>query len=520
MKARFRSVSLSWIGGLLFLGFVAMGCKKSEGSSDSAPPDSREPRLVLLYSTCTVNKSFLGPYNPDIEFTPQLDAFAHDSSVLGNHRSEAGLSGVSFASIYTGKSALGHGIFTHPVAMSEGNYDITEAFKDNGYDVHFFNAHPMAAYGLNYGQGTPPNQVYKMLWGNNPDYKNILTRLRQDENYKAFIVTNFSVTHAPYNTKHLEDFCGRYPGRCEALDAIDEKDRKRLLEFYQSHYTSLSYGLSPKLRLQNELSDEDFVNLETLLQTLYSANVMFLDDLFGFIVKLIDEAGLEDESLIVFTADHGEIIRDGKAEFRWGHSHSLHKEVLDVPLIIRGSGLGIEPRRKNFVTRSTDVFPTMAGLTNLELPEDLGMTGQDLSGFLKGSHPDPNLRAYSHTGVLPTFIERLPPEEEGLRRTALYPKVDINLSWVAVRFGDETWKYKNRGDGVFVFEGYDLSQDPDETANIYDPDIKEHRDIARELESYKAQLVAAYDSWKEAGSQKQISDEESLERLRDIGYLK
>ena len=52
---------------LASLCLVAVSCARED------EPDS--PRLVVLYATCTVNRNYLGPYDPDVDFTPHLDTF-------------------------------------------------------------------------------------------------------------------------------------------------------------------------------------------------------------------------------------------------------------------------------------------------------------------------------------------------------------------------------------------------------------------------------------------------------------
>ena len=69
---------------------------------EGRPP---QPRLVLLYATCSVNRDFLSPYNAAVDFTPELAEFPRGGSVFLRHWSEAGQSGIAFASIFSGTQA-------------------------------------------------------------------------------------------------------------------------------------------------------------------------------------------------------------------------------------------------------------------------------------------------------------------------------------------------------------------------------------------------------------------------------
>ncbi len=68
----------AWLG----LG-LPLGC--GSVSSQGTPP-----RLVLLYAPCTVNRSFLSPYDEKVGYTPHLSAFAREAVTFRRHQTEAG----------------------------------------------------------------------------------------------------------------------------------------------------------------------------------------------------------------------------------------------------------------------------------------------------------------------------------------------------------------------------------------------------------------------------------------------
>jgi len=49
--------------------------------STAAPQTPAELRLVLLYAPCTLNREYLSPYDPAVDFTPALEAFSRDATV-------------------------------------------------------------------------------------------------------------------------------------------------------------------------------------------------------------------------------------------------------------------------------------------------------------------------------------------------------------------------------------------------------------------------------------------------------
>ena len=77
------------------------------------------PRLVLLFMPCTVNRSFLSPYQPSVPYTPNFARLAEQGIVFDRHQTETGQSGPAFASILSGTQATRHGVFRHPTRIHD-----------------------------------------------------------------------------------------------------------------------------------------------------------------------------------------------------------------------------------------------------------------------------------------------------------------------------------------------------------------------------------------------------------------
>jgi arylsulfatase A-like enzyme len=493
-----------------------------------AAPEVGRPRLVILYATCSLNRAFLSPYNPEITFTPNLAALARRGVVFRAHQTESGISGVSYASLFSGTQALRHGVFSHPTLLPDSAWLATEAFAEAGYDVRFWADHMMAAPILNYAQGVDPENIFEppvlrlgpdvlqqrpeveaFLKGDDPRFVEVLETLRDDPQSRAFLQTNFTVTHGPYSAAYLTEFCGAHPDECREL-AQAEVDRYSTL--FWTHYMDLSWRFGRTVE-RLELTAADVDRLARVVELLYKANVYRLDALFGQLLAAIDEYGLADETLIAFTADHGEILYRENAIFPWTHGFALAPEVLGVPWILMSPG--VEPGAYDRVTRSVDVFPTIAGLAGLRFAADES-TGVDLRAALTGREPPPELRAFSHTAIVPAILLRDSRKRGGTRLDALHPLHDADGLWVAVREGELVHKLTRGPDGSFRSSVFDLADDPTETTDLYDETNPEHRRVAADLAAYRDALSARYADAPEPGS---ISAERTLEMLRGLGYV-
>jgi arylsulfatase A-like enzyme len=424
------------------------------------------------------------------------------------------MSGIAYASLLTGHQAPVHGAFTHPRSLPESLYDITEAFSDGGYDVFYWWGHGMAGPAYKYAQGVPREHVVKEGLRSDDDLlKTILRRLSEDKEYRAFILTTFSVTHAPYSRGSVESFCSDYPDECSVFEELQSQRFDFFVDLYHrlDRTRPLRYGY-PETVKEAGLGSEEIATLSRVIELLYKSRVRYLDHMFGRMIRKIKAAGLSKAALVAFTADHGETLFDEKAPFKWSHAHTVRADVLDVPLVIGLPGVETLPRYEG-LSRSIDVFPTLAGLVGLQLPEGEEFEGVDLSPAMRGETEAPALVALSHSGAVPYSFLSSSDLNLGHVRLALYPKSDMAFTWVAARAADRVWKLKNTGSG-FAFQSFDLAADPHERNDIFDPANPRDQEMAQRLESYKARLITATESWP-----LQPPDAEALHLLRSLGYV-
>lgn len=95
------------------------------------------------------------------------------------------------------------------------------------------------------------------------------------------------------------------------------------------------------------------------------------DAQLGRIFEALDESGLTDSTLVVFTSDHG----DGDGAHRWNQKTALFEECVRVPLIVSGPGV-LPGLRTDPVSAGLDVLPTL--LEAAGAPEPAGLLGRPL----------------------------------------------------------------------------------------------------------------------------------------------
>ncbi len=119
----------------------------------------------------------------------------------------------------------------------------------------------------------------------------------------------------------------------------------------------------------------------------YYAAISSLDHNLGRLLDALDAEGIADDTLVVFTSDHGELL---------GSHAQMYKcqpwdESIRVPLLMRYPRCIRPGTRIDAPVNLPDVLPTLLGLMNVPAPA--GLEGEDLAPVLRGKAPDPAERA-------------------------------------------------------------------------------------------------------------------------------
>ncbi|NXY86514.1 ARSK Arylsulfatase, partial [Alcedo cyanopectus] len=189
----------------------------------------------------------------------------------------------------------------------------------------------------------------------------------------------------------------------------------------------------------------EFTNQEVRnIRAFYYAMCAETDAMLGEIISALRDAGLLKTTIVVFTADHGELAM----EHRQFYKMSMYEGSSHVPLLVMGPGIKEQQQVPNVVSL-VDIYPTMLDIARIPLPQNL--SGYSLIPLLRGKAD----REASPTEASPRPSWVL----------SEFHGCNVNSSTYMLRTGK--WKYITYSDGHSVPpQLFDLSEDPDELTNI------------------------------------------------------
>ena len=239
---------------------------------------------------------------------------------------------------------------------------------------------------------------------------------------------------------------------------LDGKDQTK--DPYMMHYAAFREDVTTEIGWRT-------------LRAHYMANITLVDRMVGRINQAIKDAGIEDDTIIVFTSEHGDMMGDhGMLEKR-----SMFEEASRVPLLVKVPWLSTPPQMIEGSVSHIDLVPTL-----------LDLIGEKVPAHLQGKSLQPVLQGDADLSQNDVFISWNGYDNNVPDRFLGDPKVNrmLRLPWRTVVTPDR-WKLALcAGDQC---ELYDLNNDPYERKNLFnDPDQQDRiRDMAARIRVWQVQ---------------------------------
>jgi arylsulfatase A-like enzyme len=206
--------------------------------------------------------------------------------------------------------------------------------------------------------------------------------VRQDNPW--FLHMSFLSPHPPYVVP--EPFHDLYDANDMSLPVRQETPEKEAslhpwLEHYLFNQSGSSYTYGAHSRDNNSLSELELRQIKAT----YFGMMSEVDSQIGRLIDYLKQIDAYDNSLIIFTSDHGDMQGD-----HWMFSKSSYYDgAFHVPLIVRDPGAAADKSRGTLVeafTESVDIMPTILDAIGLDIPAQCD--GYSLLPFCRGEQPE------------------------------------------------------------------------------------------------------------------------------------
>ena len=348
----------------------------------AANDKTKKPNLLFVMAD-QFRKQAIGFMKQDPVITPNFDKFAHQALVFTNAVSSCPICSPFRAMLMTGRFPLSTSVASNcmpgtDLELSEDEICFADVLKANGYRTGYIGKWHLEIPSLNKAKNppdgatvswdgwTPPGQrrhgfdfwyAYNcngrhfdpVYWKNSP---------------KRIDVKQWSVEH---ETDVAIDFIkNRQKNKPFALFVSWNPPHPPFVapDKYKALYKDKELPTRPNVKPSEKYKKSVMP---------YYAAVSSCDDNFGRLLKTLNQLGIADDTIVVFTADHGEMMGShGRfAKSVW------FEESIGIPFIIRWPRQ-IKPRREGMPFAVYDFMPTILGLMGLPIPKTVEATDYSL----------------------------------------------------------------------------------------------------------------------------------------------
>jgi len=349
-----------------------LGSTVNTGRNEAATITPEKPNILYILADQWRAQAVGYSGNTDVR-TPNIDRLAAESISLTNAVSGCPVCSPYRASFITGRYPLTHGVFVNDVYLNTDAVSIAQAYNAAGYDTGIIGKWHLDGHGSRSSFIPRERRQGFKFWKTlecTHDYNNSYYYSNEDkkltwEGYDAiaqtreaqkyirghadgspfFLYLPWGPPHAPYHTAPPE---------------------------YRKLYENTAIALRPNVPKEREAqARKDIAG--------YYAHIAALDGCVGKLVETLREAGLAENTILVFTADHGDMLysqNQRKKQRPW-------EESVRIPFLIRyPAEFGAAGRGIDMPFNSPDIMPTLLGLSDIEIPRTV--EGEDFSDVLRG----------------------------------------------------------------------------------------------------------------------------------------
>jgi arylsulfatase A-like enzyme len=366
--------------------------------------DSEYPNLVFVFADQMRGMSMGCAGDPNV-LTPNMDKMAEEGVRFSHAYANNPVCTPSRACMLTGRHSISNRTVTNDLPMPENEITFGEILKQAGYRTGYVGKWHLD--GIPRSKFTPPGACrhgfdYWAVWNCSHDYFN----------GKVYCDTPEPVQLSGYEPEAQTDLALKFLHEnadeplCLFLSWGPPHDPyHQVPEKYRQLYDPERLELPPNVPETPDFSQAPLGRMDSesgMRRTIadYYAAITALDEQLGRILSTIDELNIAENTIVVFTSDHGDMLFS-QGSFK---KQQPYEESINIPLITRWNGKIPKGIVSDTLFSTVDFLPTLLSAMNIEQPKDV--EGIDLSYALRGEKgKDPDS----------VFLMDLVPMDEGIR---------------------------------------------------------------------------------------------------------
>lgn len=425
------------------------------------PQEPEQPNVIYIFPDQFRNSS-LGfwqesPYAEAVGWkgdpvqTPNLDRLARESIVLTEAVSTCPVSSPHRGMLLSGMYPERSGVILNCMAerpesqLREEAECIGDVFKASGYDCAY-----IGKLHVDFPTPNNPQAPGTYVSDRRPEWDAYTPAERRhgfdfwysygtfDEHKNPHYWDSEGVRHDPkeWSVKHETDVALRFIEEHRANRP--ERPFMLMLAYNPPHspYESLEDCMEEDYALYAERTLEELYvrpNADTTMSKApsmryYLANVTGIDREVGRLLARLEELGIDQNTIVVFSSDHGETMCSHSLQ---DPKNTIYRESLNPPFMVRYPG-HLTPRIDPMLLSSTDIMPTLLGLAGLHEAIPASVEGHDLSPALRGEEeafrPEAALYMRNLNGKKDDqgMVRGFFPEARGIKTPRYTFELDIN----------------------------------------------------------------------------------------------
>jgi arylsulfatase A-like enzyme len=408
---------------------------------EAATSEQDHPNIVVVIAD-QMRAHAMGAMGNRQIITPNLDALAAEGILISNAISGQPVCTPFRAQLMTGRYSHSTGVIHNDIRLPDDAVIFPQLLQQQGYTTGY-----IGKWHLSGDRENPVDAVSRRGWDywavRNVSHSHDQTRYWLNdatepvaaEGWEPDVQTDLAIEFIKANSQRPFGLFLSFGPPHNPYDLVPRQ--------YIDMYEGSSLTGRPNVPIGNE---------ETL--RLYYAAITSLDANIGRLTDALAEAGVAENTIFVFTADHGDMLGS--------QGHRLKQrpweESINIPFILRYPEKIDPGQEHDWLVTTVDMMPTVLGLSDIAVPDEV--EGLDLSALFEGTSREERQAAFLfnvHRGGGP------------------------GTDWRGIRTKEWVFARQYAGDWVM----YDLENDPYELRNLIDDE-----DYAGRKQALRQQLTA------------------------------